>query len=242
MSIRTHGESQLLFPLLMAAGLLGAAFGARAAEIAGPATMFARNCSGCHSYGRGVKVGPDLKGVTARRTRSWLHRFIRSSRSVIRANDAVAVDLFRRFKQQQMPDWNLSDTQIDALLDYFASGGPDRKPVDQRHGATASSAEIARGRRLFTGQQPLRHVGFACNSCHTVAGDAALAGGSLGPDLSASYARYQDQALTSRLKQPCPPVAASVAAGTYLTPDESFALKAYLRRAAAVAVPAFARK
>src|SRR6185295_18635052 len=67
------------------------------------AVAFDARCSTCHSVGRGVVVGPDLRGVTARHDGRWLRSFIRSSQSVIRSGDASAVALFRKF-QRVMPD------------------------------------------------------------------------------------------------------------------------------------------
>jgi hypothetical protein len=43
--------------------------------------LFSRQCSSCHTIGKGDLVGPDLNGVTGRRDRAWLARFIRSSRA-----------------------------------------------------------------------------------------------------------------------------------------------------------------
>src|SRR5438128_8688930 len=74
--------------------LLGCAALATSAEVP-PALLFGKHCSGCHTYGKGVKVGPDLKGVTARRSRPWLHDFIHSSQGVVRSNDPVAVQVYR---------------------------------------------------------------------------------------------------------------------------------------------------
>src|SRR4029450_2119355 len=39
---------------------------------ADPAPTFTRVCSACHTFGKGSLIGPDLKGVTNRRTRAWL--------------------------------------------------------------------------------------------------------------------------------------------------------------------------
>jgi cytochrome c2 len=90
--------------------------------------IFTQRCMACHTYGKGVKVGPDLKGVTERRERAWLHKFIRSSQTVIASGDATAVALFQQFKQQQMPDWtDLSKEQIDSILDWLAVGGPEQR-------------------------------------------------------------------------------------------------------------------
>jgi cytochrome c2 len=214
--------------LLLAGGL---AFPVLAAsEVSEAAAIFGKRCSGCHTYGKGIRVGPDLKGVTDRHTRSWLLLFIRSSQSVIRAGDPKAVALFRQFKQQLMPDHDLSPQQIESLLDYLASGGPESVRRDERDAESATPAEINRGRRLFYGEAHLAHAGPACSSCHSVQDAGWAKGGSLGPDLTAAYLKYQDKALTSFLQRPCFPRAPELSGAAFLTPEESFGLKAYLRQ------------
>src|SRR5207245_7005715 len=64
------------------------------------ATIFNRRCTACHTYGKGVKVGPDLKGVTERRKRDWLVKFIYASSSSIKSGDPAATRLFAEFKQR----------------------------------------------------------------------------------------------------------------------------------------------
>src|SRR5579883_1553744 len=119
---------------------------ARAFQVSEAARLFGKRCTACHTYGKGVRVGPDLKGVTDRRKREWLLKFIHSSQSVIQSGDATAVALFRQFKQQRMPDWtDLSPQQINSLLDYLASGGPDQKAIDERNAATATASDIDHG-------------------------------------------------------------------------------------------------
>src|SRR5690242_2331527 len=68
-----------------------------------PASTFELKCSGCHSVGRGVVVGPDLSGVTSRHDPPWLHSFIRSSQGLVKKGDAAAAALFKRFGKV-MPD------------------------------------------------------------------------------------------------------------------------------------------
>jgi hypothetical protein len=51
------------------------------------AATFNGRCSACHTYGNGIKVGPDLKGVTERRKRDWLLKFIHASSGVIKSGD-----------------------------------------------------------------------------------------------------------------------------------------------------------
>lgn len=200
------------------------------------ASIFGKRCTACHTYGKGIKVGPDLKGVNERRKHDWLLKFIHSSSSVIASGDPIATSLFAQFKQQRMPDWtDLSEKQITDILEYIAIGGPDIKPADERSAELATSADIERGRQLFFGERHLRYGSAACSTCHSVQG-SGLRGGSLGPDLTNAYYRYQDQALTSFLKRPCFQWQANSAAADdahYLTPAESFSLKAFLRQAGA---------
>ena len=81
---------QAVVPCVVLACIL---FGSSAVE-ADPSTTFSRKCTACHTYGRGVLVGPDLKGVTERHTRQWLTAWISSSETVIRSGDPAAVALF----------------------------------------------------------------------------------------------------------------------------------------------------
>src|SRR5262245_66136275 len=100
-------------------------FAIRNAFATEPATIFNTKCSSCHTFGKGVRVGPDLKHVTDRHPRPWLIAWIKSSATVIASGDPIAIALFRSFKEQRMPDHDLSDAQIGELLDFLAADGPD---------------------------------------------------------------------------------------------------------------------
>jgi mono/diheme cytochrome c family protein len=203
----------------------------RSAHAIEPKKVFNTRCTACHTYGKGIKVGPDLKGVTARRSRAWLIPFVRSSQGVIKKGDPTATALFKQFKGQRMPDWtDLTPADVNAMLDWFASDGPEQKEPDERDAALATESDLARARALFDGTTALANGGLACASCHRIAGGSSR-GGTMGPDLTTAYLRYRDRALTLHLKHPCTPRQPEVAQGRYLTPDEAFALKAYLRRA-----------
>jgi mono/diheme cytochrome c family protein len=195
------------------------------------AATFNKRCTACHTYGKGTKVGPDLKGVNDRRKIDWLLKFIHASSSVIQSGDPTATALFAQYKQQRMPDWtDLSDQQIKDILSYIAIGGPDIKPADERNAETATTADIEKGRQLFNGQTPMKYGAQACVTCHAVQGEGM--GGSLGPNLTNAYFKYQDRALAEFLRHPCFQFGASGFETHYLTAKESFALKAFLRQAA----------
>jgi mono/diheme cytochrome c family protein len=201
-----------------------------------PSTLFKTKCGSCHTFGKGDLIGPDLKGVTQRHSRPWLIAWIRSSETQIRRGDAVGEALFRKYRQQRMPDHDLSDAQIAALLDYLHAGGPAAD--EQQHlrlAVDATPQDSQLGRKLFFGEERLVGGAVACVFCHTVSKQTRL-GGSLAPDLTGAYPRFLDWALDQRLRRPCvhgtaAPDAARVAEA------ESLALRAFFRSVSIDVVP-----
>jgi mono/diheme cytochrome c family protein len=193
-----------------------------------PSTIFKTKCTSCHTFGKGDSVGPDLKGVTQRHSRPWLIAWIRSSETQIRRGDPAAEALFRKYRQQRMPDHDLSDAQIVALLDYLGAGGPAAdEPPHMRLAAEAAPRDVQLGRRLFFGEARLAGGAVACVFCHTLSKQTLL-GGSLAPDLNDAYTRYLDWALDQRLRRPCVAGAGDPNA-TRVADAESLALRAFLR-------------
>jgi nitrate reductase gamma subunit len=206
--------------------------GVARADTAEAKKVFTTRCMACHTFGKGVKVGPDLKGVTERRQRAWIVQFVRSSSTMV-GSDPIAVQLFDQFKQQRMPDWtDLSEAQINGIMDWLAANGPDQQEPDSRSAELATAAEIETGRQLFHGARPLSLGGLACASCHSIHDEAGAGGGVFASDLTSMYSRYQDIAMTMFLKRPCFRRFPESKGPTYLAPEESFALKAYLRSCA----------
>jgi nitrate reductase gamma subunit len=226
---------------------LGAAIGfcvLLSAEVASADTaeakkIFTTRCMACHTFGKGVKVGPDLRGVTERRQRPWLITFVRSSSTVIASGDPTATALFTEFKQQRMPDWaDLSEAQVGSIMDWLAVNGPDQQDPDARSADQATVAEIAAGRELFHGARALSLGGLACASCHSIHDESGASGGVLASDLTSIYSQYQDGAMTVFLKRPCFMRFPESRLPAFLAPAESFALKAYLRSCALTNQPA----
>lgn len=212
------GASTLLFP------------GRASADTAEAKRIFTTRCMACHTFGKGVKVGPDLKGVTERRQRPWLLKFVRSSSTVIASGDETATGLFQQFNQQRMPDWvDLSEAQVNSIMDWLAANGPDQQDPDARAADAATVAEIETGRQLFHGAHELSRGGIACASCHSVHDTTGASGGVLAPDLTTVYSQYQDGGMTQFLKHPCFLRYPESTLSAFLAPEESFAIKAYLR-------------
>jgi len=202
--------------------------------------LFEENCSVCHTIGEGKLVGPDLAGVTSRRPADWLLRFIRSSQSVIQSGDRYAADLFEKYDRTEMPDADLSDEQIRAVIAYIAESGSTAAGVAERgEGAVpggkplseATAEDVGRGRDLFQGKLRLSKGGPACNSCHDVRYPGVAAGGSLARDLTRAFSRQGEAGLRSIVRRPPFPAMKQAYAGHALTEDEVYALAAFLAEA-----------
>jgi protein SCO1 len=91
--------------------------------------LFRSRCSACHTIGRGELVGPDLAGVTWRRDRGWLVRYIAGPDRLLAGKDPIAVELFARYRGVRMPDLGLSSGEIAAILRYVEEQAPAAAPI-----------------------------------------------------------------------------------------------------------------
>jgi mono/diheme cytochrome c family protein len=194
---------------------------------------FKRNCASCHTVGGGRLVGPDLQNVTQRKDRAWLARFIVDPISVLESGDAYAVKLkneARGVVMQAVPGMTLERAMN--LLDLIEAESVLEK--SQFAGVQLSDrpftpADVAAGRDIFLGTQPLVAGGAACVSCHSVNGIGVLAGGKLGPDLNAAFERLNGRkGLATWLSAPATPTMQAVFEGHPLESEEILPLVAYM--------------
>jgi protein SCO1/2 len=82
--------------------------------------LFSTKCSACHSLGLQDKVGPDLAGITEKRDRQWLAKYISGPDEMLKAKDPVASALFAKYKQMRMPNLELTDRQVEDVVGYLA--------------------------------------------------------------------------------------------------------------------------
>ncbi len=200
---------------------------ARAQEKTG-AEIFA-TCAGCHQIGKDA-IGPDLAGVSERRTEEWLLKFIRNSGEVIASGDPVAVELFEKFKKVPMPPTTWSDDEIRGVLAHIAEleaagGGSGPSPID-----TATEEDFKLGKELFTGETRFENGGASCQSCHQVAGAGIMGGGSLARDLTRVADRMPGASVLANVKSPGFPLMAQAYADKPLTPGEIFAVVAFIEK------------
>jgi len=153
------------------------------------AALFNKHCKACHTIGGGTKVGPDLTGVTSKRSFDWLVKFVQSSEDLIAAGDDDAVAIFEEFDKKPMPSHSNSVAEIQLMFDYIASGGAsaDDDNTDKHSESLVFEPDAEEGRKLFTGEQSLKNEGPSCISCHNIRHNDVSFGGLMAMDLSISY-------------------------------------------------------
>ena len=83
--------------------------------------VFEDYCSACQTIGQGKLVGPDLAGVTTRRDATWLLRQIKEPDVLLEENDPIAIKLLQEAEEVEMPNLELDDAEVTAVIAYLAS-------------------------------------------------------------------------------------------------------------------------
>jgi mono/diheme cytochrome c family protein len=240
---RSSGTSVLAVVLWVATmSLAGVAFVAFAphegtASVEAGEALFMEKCSPCHTIGGGKRVGPDLAGVTSRRDRDWLTRFISAPDRVIAGGDAVASELLKEYKVP-MPNLGLTSAQVETILAFLSAPAESAHPHPGTAVPVSPAAQVPpsgnsrTGEALFLGRIAFRNGGAPCVACHNVSGEAPLGGGTLGPDLTAVYTRFGEAGISSVLATLPFPTMKPIFDSRPLTPEEREDLKAFLRQSA----------
>lgn len=95
--------------------------------------LFASKCSACHSIGKGDRLGPDLAGVTERRSRAWLARYIRDPDAVLAAGDPIATALYNKYQKIGMPNLRLGSSDVADLISFLESRAKPAQPPSHQH-------------------------------------------------------------------------------------------------------------
>ncbi len=91
--------------------------------------LFVKACAGCHTIGKGDRVGPDLSGITDRRERSWITRFVTSPEKMRREHDPIAMSLVEKYPTVRMPNLGLSAADAGDLINYIELVQPKPPPT-----------------------------------------------------------------------------------------------------------------
>ena len=108
------------------------------------AKFFEENCALCHTIGSGPLIGPDLKGVTQRRTRDQLIRFLRNPEAFTKSSDPYAKQLLQASGGVVMPSFpQMTPELASTLLDFIeAKSNPSVQqpsPAPETHPAQEST-------------------------------------------------------------------------------------------------------
>jgi cytochrome c551/c552 len=82
----------------------------------GEALFKAKGCSACHAFGQKLS-GPDLQGVSTRRTAAWMENQILHP-DVMAKEDPIARELFMKHALQ-MPNQGLTPDEARAVIEYL---------------------------------------------------------------------------------------------------------------------------
>lgn len=111
---------------------------AKRVEIFGPGQLLFNNrCAACHTFGKGDQIGPDLRGVTTRRERDWLVRYLAEPDKVRARGDPVALQLAQQYKVP-MPNLGLTRKELDDVLAYVVVKSSEA-PVTRSASAQAAT-------------------------------------------------------------------------------------------------------
>lgn len=205
--------------------------------------IFKNSCAACHTVGGGKRVGPDLVGMSTKRSEAWLIKWIKSSQSMIQSGDPDAIAAFEANNKVPMPDQNLSDVEIKEVIDYIntkssaaevpvaatAAISQPQEPI--KSSDIASEEEILLGQNIFEGGTRLANGGAACIFCHNLNTDRIIPGGLLAKDLTAVYTRMGgDAGLTGILNAPPFPAMTEAYKNKPMTESEIYAVVSFLNK------------
>ncbi len=140
------------------------------------------NCSGCHRINKeGGNIAPDLTGEAAKSRPEWLFGFLKTPHKVRPAPVLKA----------RMPDFNLSDKEVDYVIEYLAVVSGEPYPYYAKPKKDIFPEDIWNGEKLY------QEV-FACSACHRVNGR----GGQVGPDHTDLASRLKGQWIKQWLLNP----------------------------------------
>ncbi len=199
--------------------------------------QFRKTCMSCHTIGSGAKTGPDLKGVTTRRTKEWAMAFIQAPGATLDRGDPVALQLLKDANNVKMPELGITPQEAAALIqlieDFTKSGKTlGTKGIDR----PATPFDLTRGKQFFEGRLRFAQGGPSCLSCHSASGAGFAGGGRLGPLLNAAPGKYGKN-LAAAIENPAFPSMQGAFGQRPLTPEEAFQVAAFLHSVSAQPPP-----
>ena len=82
--------------------------------------IFKTKCASCHTIGQGKFIGPDLQGVTERRTQEWLISWITDNKAFRESGDKDAIAIYEEYNRSEMTPFYFSEQEMSDVLSYLA--------------------------------------------------------------------------------------------------------------------------
>jgi len=199
--------------------------------------IFEKYCAVCHKLTEEKLVGPGLKGVTERRDKAWMIKFIRGSQEMVKAGDKTAVEVFNTNGKIPMPDHKfLSEDDVSQVISYIETYKPGEVKavtVDIAKKEGFKDEEIKRGERLFLGLIPFeKGTTVNCASCHaTILTDSLNFNPSV-LDLAQAWLEPNGTNLYQVMASPTSQKMADSHKGLQLSDKEIFEISAYFSEVA----------
>lgn len=126
-----------------------------------------KGCVACHKIGEGRLVGPDLMGVTERRSYEWIYAMVTAPDSMLRS-DSTAKALFAEYFTP-MPDQKVQPDEGQALYEYLRARTEGVMPSSATSGSSGDVAMAGHRHRGGAGMQGRRRMrrGFAASEEQT---------------------------------------------------------------------------
>jgi mono/diheme cytochrome c family protein len=159
-------------------------------------------CGSCHTIGGGRLVGPDLKGVTAKRERNWLIRWIVEPDKMLAEGDPLAKQIAQEYNNIPMPPSGATKAEVEDILAYIEakstgsapSAQPTTSPKNEPSvGSTTSPVEVS----ALSSEKGTALYQKICSACHTIG-----AGKKIGPDLKGVTSRQDPNWLIRWIQEP----------------------------------------
>ena len=157
--------------------------------LVGARVRTALQCDACHD-GRAVQAAPPLPFAAAALRPEWLRAFLKRPHAVRPVG-------WRPGTATRMPDFRLTDTEVDSLVAWLAPGAEPAAPP--------ATAPLTARRRATT--LALMRDRWSCMGCHAWNGE----GGRIGPDLALAAERLRPAHIRAMLEDP-----AAAAPGTIM--------------------------
>ncbi len=113
-------------------------------------TLYRTRCAACHTIGKGDivepderRVGPDLLGVTQKRDRAWLARWLAEPDKMLAEKDPIIMELYAKYQNLAMPNMRLKEDDVADLIDYIAAESRRVEKENTKPGPCCEIDELA---------------------------------------------------------------------------------------------------